>query len=324
MNFSNIKAQGKGGLLYSDYNKDETFLIFHENLISNVSSKEFMIVFENCKNILIQNNSFLNNQGNIFYFEASQAAVSYANIENIICFFDSGCLFNLQKKSSIMIKQGLIKNISNHIEGGICSISFSEMTIENMSISDMKSFKYGGFVLMISSFLNISFSSITNFINGGIYSQESILYIENSNFIAKDSLEKTLDSFCSSTLCLTNSIFLRLNQIIFYGNKNSTNLGAVNIFIVLLNFKIFIQAIFLQNKIIQQKIFLISNCFFHQNEANEKGGAIYIENTQINISNCIFKENQAKEGGAIYLNSESIHNNIILIIYRIKYTWNFY
>lgn len=191
-----------------------------------------MIFFENCANIVIENNSFLNNEGNIFYLEASQARSSYNYFINDNCFFISGCLLNLQKKSNIIIKSDIITNLSNNVEGGVYSLSFSEMIIQNTNITNIISMKYATFALLISSFLNISYVSTTHFFNGAIYAVESILNIEQTNFtnstlVSSGSSNKTLEFFCLSTLCLFDLKLLNLKQIIFLGNKNSTNIGGV-------------------------------------------------------------------------------------------------
>lgn len=56
---------------------------------------------------------------------------------------------------------------------------------------------------------------------------------------------------------------------------------------------------------ITTNIFQINKSFFIKNEVWDQGGAIYLDNTNINFFGCVFFSNKAQFGGAIFLNSQS-------------------
>lgn len=189
-----------------------------------------MIYFENCKNILAVGNSFYNIRGNIFIAKNTSFLVENFKINISYCSYDFGGVFNLQKGSILLSKDIFLENVINEKDGGFLYVEESELFIENMVVSNTKSFNYAGCIFGISSIVNFSKINISEFQHGCIYLTDSSVNIINSSFhfnVDRISNNNNHNEYCWSILCFINTISLNIVNSVFKRNINQTYYGGV-------------------------------------------------------------------------------------------------
>lgn len=199
------------------------------NRVFNVNSQFSIIEIENCHRIIFYNNTFIKNIGNLLMMRNSKAEVISNQIIKNKCYYSQGCVFNLQKFSSLNMSKNKISNISNVNEAGVFYIDQSSLFIEKDQISFIKSQTYAGCLYSISSNLTVSFFFGVQLENGCFFLENSNLSIFNSLFYQSFSNGTKL-SACLSIICGFNLKNLIIESSIFFGSSNNTTRGGVKLF----------------------------------------------------------------------------------------------
>lgn len=298
-----ILTDGPGTFLFLSDN-NENPLIFKNNLFRSSVSKSSFIYIQKCYNISFENNIFIDNNGNLFNVYSSKLLAFNTKIANETCNFDKGCIFEIFMSSNIFLYKNVLENIRNSNEGGVYYVESSNLTIENESIFDCESDLYAACMLATNSFINYQYFYAKNFNQGCLYLTNSSIFINQSvletNFMKSP---QNLNFECFSSVCLFNCFDLLIENSVFLGNFYNTLYGGV-IFFIIIKIFIFKKAIYSLNSRTFPFFFQIFNCTFTNNAA-QKGGAIFLDNSGANLTNCIFSKNQAQDGGAIYFSSYS-------------------
>lgn len=230
--FENITTKGGGSLIFSINNYGSN-IILKNNRVLNVNSEFSLIEIENCDTIVFNNNTFINNVGNLLMMKNSKADIISNQIIKNQCYYSQGCVFNLQKFSSLNMSNNKISNISN-VNEGVFYIDHSSLLIEKDQISFTSSQYYAGCLYSISSNVKISSFFGVQIENGCFFLENSNLSIFNSRFYQSFS-NKTQSSTCFSIICGIDLINLLIDSTIFFGNSNNTYRGGVNFFLILIN-----------------------------------------------------------------------------------------
>jgi uncharacterized protein DUF4347/parallel beta helix pectate lyase-like protein len=245
--------------------------------------------------------------------------------------------------SNMTIKGGDISGNGNAIAGyggGIYIGSSSDVTLENVTVSDGKAFDGGG-IMTSSSTFNISNSTVssnTSEYGGGIYIASSVATLENvtasnnnasnhgggimiydSTTSIKDSLIIENNSqwgggifnYQGSTVNLLDSTVsdntAAYNGGGMYNEESNVTVGNSTF---TSNTSAYGGGIFLYNN----NSFSIINSNVNNNRANEYGGGIQVELSTASIENCVINNNHADGGGGginIYDGTLTIYSSTV-------------
>lgn len=225
ISFENIKTGGPGTFLLVLNNVKGLVKITNCTFTKSVSKSTF-IDYELSSTLIFENNFFSNNEGNVIFTINSGMNLTNSSFENNICFYDSGCIFNIQKFSILNLFQISIVNISNFNEGGSFYVSDSVLSIQDQMLINSNSSNFGG--CLFGKNIEVFFRNIfvENYSHGCMYFVNSSISIENSIFSNKFQ-EIAVSSLCYSTICSLQSWFLMIGNCSFSGNKNNTYYGGV-------------------------------------------------------------------------------------------------
>lgn len=228
--FKNIMINGPGTFLFLNSN-DYNNILVKNNSFQNSTSKSYFIYINQCYNISFVNNSFSNNKGNLLNSFSSIITFIDNNFKNQACFFEQGCIFNIQKSCQITSQRNSFENITNENEGGIYYIESSVIYIENEKINNVESYVGKSCMMAMNSFISYQLLMVKNFKRGCIFISNSTFLLNHSNFLSSTSDPNTqiqINTFiCFSTLCLFNSLNIQISKVTFEGNINNTINGGV-------------------------------------------------------------------------------------------------
>lgn len=268
---------GVDNILYEIYLQNT---VFHGNF-----AMDSLISIENTLNIYFINITFVMNENLLFSITSSQIYLLSSFINDVKCSnLIPACFAFIKNNPLFIIKNTFISNV-NHVraEGGIFTKN-SYLMILNSSLINMKTFKQIGSCLSgIASKLDILSLFVSNYDANCIFLEKSSLFLSGSYF---NNLQQssTHDSISMhGTILCNDCISLVLSFTVFEYNHDLENGGVLT----LLNFNL--EA---QNQLI--------SCVFQGNKAKNKGGALFLYDTTLEIHNCLFFENEASEGGAIF------------------------
>ena len=225
VSFENIKTLGPGTFLLVLNNAKGLVKISNCSFFNSFSNSTF-IDYESSSTIIFENNFFSNNEGNVIFIINSGMNLTNCTFQNNICFYDSGCIFNIQKFSIINLLQLSIFNISNSNEGGAFYVSDSFLLIQDQILINSNSSNYGGCLFGKNIEAHFKNGLVENYSHGCMYFLNSSISIENSVFTNKFQ-ETPVSSLCYSTICLLQSWSLRISNCSFSGNKNNAYYGGV-------------------------------------------------------------------------------------------------
>lgn len=260
----------------------------------NPDSKE-LFMFSNSENILLTNNKFYNISSKIFKLIQAGILLTNNSFKDIQC-SEPGGIFD-SKQNSVLFIQNLIMNNIISSSSGIFLISNTKIEFVEFFIKNIEILQDQSFLMEISdckvSLTNIELVSVSNGFMNLKHSEANInqLIIKSNYNPKKIRKSSMIKSVYNNLFSIFGSFFFE-NICLF--NGSSLNLNC--------------------NKKTQFQS--IKNSYFMSNSALQNGGAIYVDNCNIEISSNTFKNNSAIDsGGCIYLRglySLSLNNNTFI------------
>ena len=108
--FENIKTIGPGTFILV-LNNDKGSVRISDCIFINSFSNSNFIDYESSSTLIFENNYFSDNIGNTLLIINSGINASNCTFKNSICYYDSGCIFNIQKLSVAYLSYILIVNV---------------------------------------------------------------------------------------------------------------------------------------------------------------------------------------------------------------------
>jgi len=224
--FENINTIGTGTFIASINNYIGFFKLLN-CIFKDSSSNSYFIYYELSSTLVVENSTFINNLGNMMIVYNSGLNITNSIFENNTCYYDFGCILNLQQFSNIYLIGNLFINITNSNEGGVFFISQSTILIQNQVLKNSNTSNYAACLLGESVEAHFRNFSSSNYLYGCLYFLNSSIIIENSVF------QNTMysfpeNNFCFSSLCCFECLSLIIAETSFSGNINNTYYGGVH------------------------------------------------------------------------------------------------
>ena len=276
---------GVDNILYEIY--------FINTIFIGNSAIDSLISIENSLNIYFINTTFLDNKNLLFSCSSSQINLLYSVVSNLECTnLLPACLAYFTEKAVLMIDTVQIQNV-NHLlaEGGI-RLDNSYLKISNAYLIGMKTTKKKGSCISgVSSILEINTIYVENYDMNCIFLEETFINLTESYFTNDQQLfEVTQGDF--GTIFCKNCLSFNLSFNVFNSNNYVKDGGAITLSSLSLD---------AENK--------INSCTFINVKGENQGGALFIDNTNLEINNSSFFGNEAFEGGAIFFQGNKIGEN---------------
>ncbi len=317
---------GNGGALYiSNGNGNFENCLFTDNNASNTGGAVFIEEgngnFENC--LFTANNatddsgavhidegfgSFINcnftansaEYGGAVYIEDGNGSFTNCSFDNNSADYGGAVYLNNSN--------GTFTNCSlayNHVNGsggagyikGICNF-------ENCLFTNNNATEYGGALCIIEGighFANSSFSfNNASYVCGGVCIEDGDGSFANCSFTNNSNGAVIIygnGSFTDCSFTFHNgtsgsAVFLQDGLGSFINCSFSNNTGAYGSAVYILSFNVdYVYCSF-------------TNCSFSNNNASNKGGAVYIDSAHGSFTNCSFSDNNANYGGAVYIKGD--------------------
>lgn len=231
------------------------------------------------------NNKISKTFNNLFLITSSNVTITGIIITDHECnTIIQGCLLTSLSESQIQISNATFLNIKSLTSDNIYLTS-SLVSMNNIFINDtINEKKEGCCIGSTNSELNINGSVFENYLGNCLNIQFSVIRLNNTLFHSNqyDQNWFSLGAF----YCLDCFIYI-INRSIFSSNKHVVKGAAIN-------------CINTYKKNENASLSKIINSIFQENEGNELGGAIYLQNQQVEVESCDFLKNSANEGGGIY------------------------
>lgn len=239
---------------------------------------------------------FANNINNFFFLTFSNITIFDTILEKHLCYStEGGCLVKSIDKSVIHLRNSSF-NFTIHIDYGIFIFLENSNTIienchfYNIQVNGSSVFSLISQVMIInSSFLYFNYNTIHCKLGNLSISCTIFSNGNGKSFDPNEMLNGAI--FCEDC----NQILINNSQ--FISIKNFDDGSAIKI-----------------KATYNEQCYMISNCIFSNNSAKNKGGVLYIDNSNVIITNNYFIDNSANYGGAIYFNSDNpkiiLENNI--------------
>ena len=290
------------------------YIILSQNninlLVNNASFSDNLVLspvaffeIKNNQNLNITGNSFVNNYGFSSLFKETDSIIVHNSI--FIQYNDNTAnlslfLFNILSSSINILNLSISLDSSFTIES-LLVIKNSKLILENFSVYKTRYSGDFNIINVIQSSFYMKNSNINEYSNSYFLRyfaiiQKSDIFIENFSIYNYGNLFY----FTFSNISLKNSTF-----------SNIFSINSKNPILFINNYQIImIDSIFssFYSNFSAIKIFTstqpsnIYNCSFINNTAlDSEGGALYIQNSLINIQKCYFYRNNAIRGGGIYL-----------------------
>lgn len=257
----------------------------YDSLIDVATSKIFInsSIFENNTNIIISttfSSVFCLNNINVSYHKCEM--------------FDVGCLVKSLENSTILIEKVNVLDLDKKVKDGNIYIENSNLFINNSTFKLLRiSSQIGSCIQSLNSFISITATIFTDFTKNCIHSSfSSKLALISSNFTI-ETPQKLIKTIYGVLFCEDCSFF-SLNGCVFSGNTVERNGAAISL----------ISTLSYQNSL--RDSFIVENCSFIDNKAEENAAGIFIYSVNISITKSFFLRNQAKRGAAIFLSNSGI------------------
>ena len=193
-------------------------------------------------------------------------------------------------------------NASN--TGGAVFIEEGNGNFENCLFTNNNATEYGGALCIIEGighFANSSFSfNNASYVCGGVCIEDGDGSFANCSFTNNSNGAVIIygnGSFTDCSFTFHNgtsgsAVFLQDGLGSFINCSFSNNTGAYGSAVYILSFNVdYVYCSF-------------TNCSFSNNNASNKGGAVYIDSAHGSFTNCSFSDNNANYGGAVYIKGD--------------------
>ena len=193
-------------------------------------------------------------------------------------------------------------NASN--TGGAVFIEEGNGNFENCLFTNNNATEYGGALCIIEGighFANSSFSfNNASYVCGGVCIEDGDGSFANCSFTNNSNGAVIIygnGSFTDCSFTFQNgtsgsAVFLQDGLGSFINCSFSNNTGAYGSAVYILSFNVdYVYCSF-------------TNCSFSNNNASNKGGAVYIDSAHGSFTNCSFSDNNANYGGAVYIKGD--------------------
>ncbi len=193
-------------------------------------------------------------------------------------------------------------NASN--TGGAVFIEEGNGNFENCLFTNNNATEYGGALCIIEGighFVNSSFSfNNASYVCGGVCIEDGDGSFANCSFTNNSNGAVIIygnGSFTDCSFTFHNgtsgsAVFLQDGLGSFINCSFSNNTGAYGSAVYILSFNVdYVYCSF-------------TNCSFSNNNASNKGGAVYIDSAHGSFTNCSFSDNNANYGGAVYIKGD--------------------
>ena len=275
--------------------------------------------------------NFSNNNGGLYFFQYGNISINLSRFSNNNAYYGGGGIYSLVSKPNSLLQivnSIFTENNSSNYYGGVFFLAiWQNISIISCNFSNNNAYNGGGAIYLTNSKSNSMLQIVnsiftennsSDYYGGAIYIEEFEDVLINSSIFRNNNANKkggaiyAINSFSISMLQIINSIFTE---------NNSPNYGGAIYFEQLGNIS-------------------INSSDFNNNYANDRGGAIFLINSQINsllqIVISTFSENNSpvNYGGAIYfeqignitINSSNFTNNYAELcggaIYAVNYQSN--
>ena len=223
--FENILTDGPGTIIYINKLYNDSAIISN-NIINNSISKTSFISIAACLNVSFENNSFVNNQGNMISVSNSVILAINNKFTNNSCLYGSGCVFTINLISFVYLSNNKYMNINNTYPGATIYLEESFIDILNDTLINGYSEMYSGCLMGINSEINMRSFYGYNFTNGCLYFVNSTISLNDSIF-QTNYIQSPQNYLCMSILCSINDREIKINNVVFQGNRNNTFDGGV-------------------------------------------------------------------------------------------------
>lgn len=275
------------GFLFSFENLEESITI-NNTTFTNISSKDSTFDCSS-SNLIISNCSFQTILNFNIRVDSSVFLINKIFIKDVICLIkENGCIFSCSSNSYIEINDGKLFNISNSDMLGNIYLENSVANISNIIWDEALAGKKTGACFYAENteifMINSAFQS---YFYNCLYSIGTKLDLTNITFDNTNvSYHPTQGTQNYGAVYGENCGNFSVKNSVFKGNTNA-KLGSA---IMLINLKLDSF----------HNLFLVSNCTFQSNMAEDSGGAIYLSAVVGSITSSSFNLNKANYGGAIY------------------------
>lgn len=287
----------EGGVFYGIDNSYEIY--FKNTIFYGNSALDSLISIENSLKTYFINTTFNNNTNLLFSCSSSKINLLFSIIKNSRCTdFSPACVAYLKAKSVLLIDTVQIQNVNNLNAEGVIRLDNSYLIMSKSHLISMKTTKkLGSCISGLSSFLEINALYVENYDRNCIFLEEAFINLSKSFFTNyKNQFEeiKLFDAIQGNfgTIFCKNCFSFNLSANVFDSNSNVQNGGAISLSSLSLNSS---------NG--------ISSCSFINMKSENQGGALFLENVNIEIYNTSFFGNIASEGGAIFLKGICLKKN---------------
>lgn len=275
------------GFIFSFENLRE-YITVEDTVFTNISSKES--IFDcSSSNLILKNCSFQTIINFNIRVDSSNFLINQIFIKDVLCLIEqNGCIFSCSSNSYLEINDGKLSNISNSDMLGNIYLENSVANVTNLIWSDASAGKKTGACFYSENsevlMLNSVFQS----------------YYYNCLYIIATKIKLTNITFDNTELSDSRLFGTQIYGAVYV--ENCQNFSVINsLFKGNSNAK-FGSGIMLINSNLDSfhNLFLISNCTFQSNKADDSGGAIYLFSVVGLINSSLFNFNEASYGGGIY------------------------
>ena len=269
----------EGGIIYGIDNF--LYVIYFQNtFFAGNSALDSLISIESSLNISFINVTFVDNKNLLFSFSSTQINLLFSIINNLECSnMSPACLAYLTNNAIFIIDTVQIQNVNHFFaEGGIrlenSNLIMSQAHFANITAKSC--------ISGVSSVLEIDSMYVENYDMNCIFLEEAFLNLTNGYFKNHQRSFEDAHVDFGTIVCKYCKSFNVLFTI-FDSNNYVKNGGAITLSSISLD---------VENT--------INSCIFINIKTKNQGGALFIDNTNLEIYNSSFFGNEAFEGGAIF------------------------
>lgn len=273
----------EGGIFYGI---DNIFfeIYFKNTIFAGNLALDSLISIENSFNITFMNVTFVDNKNLLFSFSSTEINLLFSVINNLECSnMLPACLAYLRNEAIFVIDHVQIRNVNNLLSEGGIRLENSALIMSQTHLINMKTIKkQGSCISGISSVLKINAISAENYDMNCIFLEKAIMNLANSLFRNyKLSEDDAFGDF--GTIVCKNCLSFNVLFTVFDSNNYLKNGGAITLSSISLDE---------ENS--------INSCLFLNIKVKNQGGALFIDDTKLEIYNSSFFGNEALDGGAIF------------------------
>lgn len=227
--------------------------------------------------LILENAYFLSNKGNLLAInQQSRGEIINAFFKNI----------TTQQNIIDVDQQSFLKLSSNSysslfVNGSLIFCEDSNMQLENLIIKNLIKINRGA--IIYTSFSEIYLENIQLFNVGYNFFYLNVCKFFGFNVSYYWNKSEEIEISINGVFFFLDSELTTVSNFTFFGSEKSSSGGFFSL--------------------IDVKYMNMENCYFSRGRANNDGGVLFIENSNLNIVNNFFRNNTAKRGSAIFFNS---------------------